>query len=179
MNSALAIRDFDEAEQEESNSPLAPRGRDFLIESQLNAACGKLIAARATSSVHEWYDQSEKHPAKYTSIETTLQAFRESLEQGGALNRELSELAAEWRLTRQKTSSSIVKLAMHPSYQRIIGKGSAAIPFILLELQRAPDHWFWALVAITGEDPVSEEHRGDLEAMALDWVEWGRQSGYI
>jgi hypothetical protein len=94
------------------------------------------------------------------------------------LVRELSELAAEWKLTRQKTSSSVVKLAMHPAYQRIIGKGPAAIPFILGELERAPDHWFWALHAITGEDPVAEEDRGDIHAMAHAWLEWGKRSGY-
>jgi hypothetical protein len=95
------------------------------------------------------------------------------------LDRELSELATEWKLTRQKTSSSVVKLVIHPAYQRIIGKGPAAIPFILRELQRAPDHWFWALNAITGEDPVPEKDRGDIHAMTRAWLEWGKQSGYI
>jgi len=93
-------------------------------------------------------------------------------------DRELSALAEEWKRTRPKASSSIVKLAMHPAYQRIIGKGQAAIPFILRELEKEPDHWFWALSAITGEDPVAEEDRGDFEAMARAWIKWGKLSGY-
>jgi len=92
---------------------------------------------------------------------------------------ELVALAEEWRRTRQKASSSIVKLAMHPAYQRIIGKGRAAIPFLLRELQKEPDHWFWALTAITGKDPVREEDRGDFVAMTRAWIEWGKQSDYL
>ena len=93
--------------------------------------------------------------------------------------KELSLLASEWKRTRQKTSSSILKMVTHPAYQRIIGKGERAIPFLLHEIQREPDHWFWALTAITGEDPVPDEDRGELPAMTRSWVEWGRKRGYL
>jgi hypothetical protein len=110
----------------------------------------------------------------------STQTSNPKLDAGFVDLQELKALAEEWRKTRQKTSSSIVKLAMHPAYQRIIGKGKAAIPFILRELQREPDHWFWALTAITGENPVSnQEDLGDLDAMARAWLRWGKQSGYI
>ena len=52
--------------------------------------------------------------------------------------------------------------------------GSAALPFIFSELEREPDNWFWALKAITGEDPVPEEHRGDVALMAKDWLAWAQ-----
>ena len=61
---------------------------------------------------------------------------------------------------------------MHPAYQHVIGMGSLALPFILAELEREPDHWFWALKAITGEDPVAEEQRGDVLGMTKTWLEW-------
>ena len=48
-----------------------------------------------------------------------------------------------------------------------------------LELEREPDHWFWALEAITGESPVPESDAGDIEASALAWVEWGREKGLL
>lgn len=184
MNSALAILDF-EADEKEGNPPLARPEHDFLLGDQLSAACGKLIAAQVTSNVHEWYEQLEEHRAEYTRFEKAftffLHALQKSLEscQAGALNRELSELAAEWRKTRQRASSSVFKWVMHPAYQRIIGKGKEAIPFILRELEREPDHWFWALNAITGEDPVKKEDQGDIAAMSRAWIHWGRQSGYI
>ena len=52
------------------------------------------------------------------------------------------------------------------SYQKIIGMGPAVVPLILSELETEPDHWFWALEAITDENPVSESDAGDVEASA-------------
>lgn len=68
---------------------------------------------------------------------------------------------------------------MHPAYQRIIGFGLPAVPLILAELRRELDHWFWAFKAITGEDPVPAERRGNMKEMAEIWLEWGRQRGYV
>lgn len=68
---------------------------------------------------------------------------------------------------------------MHPAYQRIIGLGPAVIPLILADLARQPDHWFWALKALTGEDPVSPGDRGKMAAMSEAWLRWGRANGYI
>jgi hypothetical protein len=74
--------------------------------------------------------------------------------------------------------SSITDMVLLPSYQRIIGLGSGAIPLLLAELERKPDHWFWALQAITGEDPVPAASRGNLIEMSAAWLAWGRQRGY-
>jgi hypothetical protein len=43
-------------------------------------------------------------------------------------------------------------------------------------LEREPDQWFWALQAITEEDPVPPPSRGKVREMALAWIEWGRTS---
>jgi hypothetical protein len=88
-------------------------------------------------------------------------------------------LTKQWRDERdQKTSVS--DMVMHPAYQQIIGMGREAAPFILRELSREtePDHWFWALKAITGEDPVPPESRGQIFEMASAWLRWGREKGY-
>jgi hypothetical protein len=37
--------------------------------------------------------------------------------------------------------------------------------------------WFWALKAITDVDPVAEENRGDVVAMAKAWIDWGAANG--
>lgn len=66
---------------------------------------------------------------------------------------------------------------MHPAYQRIIGMGPAALPLILREMERRPDHWFWALQAITGTDPVTVGARGNMRGMAAAWVAWGKDNG--
>jgi hypothetical protein len=90
---------------------------------------------------------------------------------------EFQALAAEWKATRRPTSSA-ARMAEHPAYQRIIGMGPAAVPFLLAELARAPDHWFLALHAITGEDPVPPECRGNVREMADAWVKWGKARGF-
>jgi hypothetical protein len=64
-------------------------------------------------------------------------------------------------------------------YQRIIGLGLPAVPLILEELNREPDHWFWALESITGENPVPAEAMGRVPQMAEAWVQWGRRHGLL
>jgi hypothetical protein len=88
-----------------------------------------------------------------------------------------ADLVQRWKAERGP-SSSTTELAMCPSYQRIIGLGPAAIPYLLRELEREPDHWFWALKAITGADPVPAQSRGKIGEMARHWTLWGRERGY-
>jgi hypothetical protein len=87
-------------------------------------------------------------------------------------------LAKAWRNDCQWTSS-INEMVSHYAYQEIIGMGPDAIPILLNEMQRDPDHWSWALRAITGENPVKEEHRGNIDLMAQEWVQWGKERGYL
>ena len=87
-----------------------------------------------------------------------------------------SDLASTWREDRGP-HSVMRQLAIHPSYQQIIGLGMEAVPFILAELQRSPDLWFWALSSITGADPVEPSHNGKLRLMADDWFRWAQARG--
>ena len=68
-------------------------------------------------------------------------------------------------------------MVLHPAYQQIVGMGAEALPFILAELERKPEHWFWALRAITREDPVPPSHRGNVVLMARDWLQWAKRKG--
>lgn len=86
------------------------------------------------------------------------------------------ELISQWRRERGATSS-ITKMAMCPSYQRIIAMGERAIPLILRQMQDEgdePDMWFWALRVLTDADPVPDHARGDISAMARAWLRWAR-----
>jgi hypothetical protein len=86
-------------------------------------------------------------------------------------------LARQWR-SDTRFASSTTEIAMHPAYQRIIGLGPAAVPFILAELRREPGPWFWALAAITGADPVPQADRGKLDSMTQAWLAWGEAQGF-
>lgn len=87
------------------------------------------------------------------------------------------QVLAEWWREGVRFTSSLTEMALHPAYQRIIGMGPAAVPFLLRELKQRPDHWFWALSAITGADPVQPEHRGRVKPMAQAWLRWAKEQG--
>lgn len=69
-------------------------------------------------------------------------------------------------------------ISMHPAYQKIIGMGELALPLIMRELRTRPNHWFWALKAITGEDPVPPQYRGQVRKMAAAWLDWWKENKY-
>ncbi len=93
------------------------------------------------------------------------------------LKERFRSLVQIWQ-SETKFCSTAYEMAMHPAYQQIIGMGPVAIPLILHELKTEPDHWFWALRAITGEDPMPESAQGCLDKMTDAWLQWGRQHGY-
>lgn len=93
------------------------------------------------------------------------------------------KLASEWQENRNRLNSFAGDLMRDPSYLRIVGMGQKAVPFILWRLQselRAgePNQWFPALWAITGENPVPEQHRGKIREMAEAWIQWGIEEGH-
>jgi hypothetical protein len=98
------------------------------------------------------------------------------------LDKRFARLARQWREERSAmSSSSVARMAMCPSYQEIIGLGPEAIRPILQELRLRPDpeHWFWALAAITRENPVPPQSRGKTHEMAVAWLRWGTEHGHI
>ena len=94
------------------------------------------------------------------------------------IEKEFSILANQWYLETLYSSAYLDKV-LHPAYQRIIGLGKDVIPFILRELQDAPTEWFWALRALTGEDPATSAHSGKKDEAAQAWLNWGKENGYI
>src|SRR5947209_4796421 len=95
---------------------------------------------------------------------------------GAALEEQFNELAQEWyRETRML--SSVHQIVLHPAYQKIIGMGRDALPFILRELKRTRGHWLWALAMITREDHAAP---GQTFREAVDsWLQWGQEMGYV
>jgi hypothetical protein len=93
------------------------------------------------------------------------------------LRARFQRLAAEWK-ERSRYFSNTAQMAMLPSYQRIIGMGWDAVPLILEELQREPDQWFWALEAITEENPVPREAAGKVRLMPCG-MDLGAEPGFV
>ena len=96
---------------------------------------------------------------------------------------EFNTLASAWK-SRKKTQSFTGAMVADPNYLRIIGMGEVAVPFILRQLEielnsGEPDHWFAALWAITGENPIPAESQGNVHDMARAWLEWGERRGLL
>jgi hypothetical protein len=87
-------------------------------------------------------------------------------------------LAAQWKAATALLSSTTAMTA-HPAYQAIIALGPPVVPLLLHDLEREPAHWFEALQAVTGEDPVPREDWGKIPVMTAAWLAWGRSRGQI
>ena len=107
----------------------------------------------------------------------TTNSLVSSSAKGDAAGR-FRRLADEWK-DKSKHLSNTAQMAMLRPYQRIIGMGREALPYIFAELQREPDQWFWVLEAITEENPVPAEAAGKVRLMAQAWIEWGKQQGLV
>ncbi|NCT72267.1 MAG: hypothetical protein GXC75_15105 [Xanthomonadaceae bacterium] len=89
---------------------------------------------------------------------------------------EMRRLADAWKQENMFVSSLSQKI-MHPAYQKLIGFGEKALPFIVGELRNSGGYWFWALSSISREDPVPEEVRGNFPAMKQAWLDWAAERG--
>lgn len=90
-------------------------------------------------------------------------------------------LVSEWKASIRPHSMES-RLAMHPAYQKMIGMGETALPFMfeMLKVEHdSPSHWFWALASITEQNPVPSESRGRVKEMAKAWMYWGENNGYV
>jgi hypothetical protein len=95
---------------------------------------------------------------------------------GGDLISTFNRLAETWKYDTA-CHSSINIIANHSAYQEIIKMGSEVVPLILQEMQRQPGHWFWALHAITGEDPAPKG--STVREATQAWLDWGKKQGLL
>jgi hypothetical protein len=109
-------------------------------------------------------------------LEARLHYYMPISRQRQSVAERFRELVGIWKAGTAPLSSA-TEMATHPAYQQIIGLGRDAVPLLLRELQREPDHWFWALKAITGVDPVEPRQRGQIGEMAEAWLRWAREQG--
>lgn len=113
-----------------------------------------------------------------------VQAFMSFLEQKSPIKKQknvraqFEELFQKWQ-SETALSSSGTAIVSHTAYLQIVSMGEVVTPFILLKLLENPQHFFYALYQITGENPVPLAHAGNLQQMTLDWLSWGQTKGYL
>jgi hypothetical protein len=123
----------------------------------------------------KWGRPARTASTDWMSSEETVTAILDSPVEVVELR--FAELAEQW-LVETAAQSSLAKRHAHPAYQSIVGLGPAVVPVLLSALEASPNYWFHALRAITREDPVTQEMRGNLRAMSDAWLAWGRARGY-
>ncbi len=125
-------------------------------------------------------DEGEIHARQLSPDE--LQSLVRVLERVAKLvvdEQRFNDLARRWK-TETKFLSNVTSKSLHTCYQKIIGMGEAAVPFILKDLkENGPNHWFWALNAITDENLITDEMSGNMKAMTEVWLQWGNKVGYL
>jgi len=96
------------------------------------------------------------------------------------LSKRFDQLSAKW-LNDTEWVSSIGTLTKHPAFAEIVAMGEPALRLILRRMANGDIriHWFPALKAIAKDDPVPVENRGRVRAMAAEWLQWGRNKGYL
>lgn len=87
-------------------------------------------------------------------------------------------LADKWEDETINLSSTSM-MCSNKSYQQIIGMGEKALPYIFERMVIKPNHWYWALSAISGVDPVPEQYKGNIKATLALWLDWGKKNGYF
>lgn len=87
------------------------------------------------------------------------------------------KLKDKWKSETLYYSSSS-HIFNNSAYKEIIALGSKSIPWIIRELKKTNDHWFFALKKISGENPVNPNHYGLITKMKEDWIEWAQKNNY-
>jgi hypothetical protein len=95
---------------------------------------------------------------------------------------QFERLVSSWK-DETENLSSFTKIVQNSSYQQIIRLGKNNPPLvlrmILQELKQNGGYWATALQAIAGENPVKPEHIGNQKRVGGDWLDWGKQHGYV
>lgn len=124
------------------------------------------------------FEAASEYYSSIGLVVAKLAKKKEEQKKAEALRRTFLELSKKWR-DDTAFKSSVSDLVLDPSYQRILTLGSAVVPLILEELAKGPEYWFWALEAITDQNPVPEVEQGQIALMTQRWIDWGKANHVI
>jgi len=136
----------------------------------------------------EWFDQ--QNSLRFTPRKTWMAMRAKLYQQGSYKSRftvrpgisdaaeKFSCLAQRWH--RETAMLSLIRQkAMHPAYQKIIGMGREALPFIFQEMRNRRGDWFWALEAITEDEEQPPARHSNFKEATQVWLKWGEDNGYL
>ena len=94
------------------------------------------------------------------------------------LARRFRQFATTWKNETGMYSVDTRKVA-HPAYLKIVGMGSEVIPLIFQDLEEHGGHWYQALEALLGFNPMDGIGGLSIRELKTMWLDWGRQHGYL
>lgn len=152
--------------------------REYIIEPEASSCIRCVDMMRISTGIYSYENTSYKLKM-YVILPSESRDKKKDIQESKleSLDGLFERLVRKWREER-KFMSSIHDMAMTDSYQSIIGLGRDAVPLILRELKNRPDHWFWALKAITRQNPIKAEDAGNVKKMAQAWLELGDKQGW-
>jgi hypothetical protein len=134
----------------------------------------------------EYVDGGSTEPRQYSLPGTgklVLQLMindANSTVEGGWVNADyikFDRLKNSW-LREIEPAHKLHEIFLLPSYQKIIGMGKQAVPFLFHELRTTPNWWFYALSMILEIDPTSAVSQGNLTKLTAEWLAWAKEYGY-
>jgi GAF domain-containing protein len=94
------------------------------------------------------------------------------------IEQEFTKLADAWK-EETRLFPILSDRFRNSNYCKIIELGENVVPYLIRELSRRPDHWFFALESILKLSPVKDEERGKISCMVKAWIDWGGKQGYV
>ncbi|MCY4183400.1 MAG: hypothetical protein OXF43_11025 [Gammaproteobacteria bacterium] len=104
--------------------------------------------------------------------------YADEVEIAPAARQRFTELADRWEKETWFLSSSS-RAVEHPAHKEIVSMGEPVVPLILERMRGERGHWYFALRAITGANPVNAADRGKVAVMEQAWLRWGEINGYV
>jgi hypothetical protein len=135
----------------------------------------------------DWIDDSRvetKEWIKHGTSSTALMAMLSLDHFVGDVEDIETEFQREAEVWAKETAhlSSPQQRFQHPSYTTILEMAKdnryQVIRLMLEDMQANRREWFWALKALTHENPVDQKDSGYKDKMISAWVRWGRRQGY-
>ncbi len=95
------------------------------------------------------------------------------------IEKRFAHLVAEWREAIRHTSDSR-EITSNQSFLYLVGMGRDAIRPALRSLATEPSQLVRVLRYVAApENPVKQEHAGNIQLITLDWVAWGLENRYL
>lgn len=139
----------------------------FTIENRIQK---NVLTEKQIDLINDAHNQIKENPDHFSDLDDKLQE-----KYLADLKHEFETYKGIWE-NETMLSSSTTEMTNHPAYLHIISLGKDVVPLLLRDMMQSSNHWFCALHKLTGANPVPKEHRGKIQLMIKDWLQWAKDN---